>query len=342
MERAPDTFVTLAPGKCRIETTSLEPLKSTFVGYPDGLFIEVERDMASCRPTVDAKVSTPDFSRNAIAARIGPVGEAAFKFLPGGVQELLRGSDFQTVFVAPCGATINLPLEMLHVPNGRTAGCTYDDSLVGLRKSLPRIHGLVELSATWGRQPSNSARKALIVGNPHHHGFQHRGKTSCPVCKKDCCPVCGASTHCGAEPLAGARWAADQLATSLLERGFQLSPNDDPLLDDEGTREAVLKALESDRVALWVQTGHGSRSDDGESAEYLCMAGLGRLYPDSVARARLLGTVVHYDCCFVGRTWAQRGGRFRGHPTAALKAGASCALSSVHPLWDDAAAEVST
>jgi CHAT domain-containing protein len=37
----------------------------------------------------------------------------------------------------------------------------------------------------------------------------------------------------------------------------------------------------------------------------------------------------------------QGGGRFDGHPTAALIAGASCVLSSVHALWDDSAKEFS-
>lgn len=37
----------------------------------------------------------------------------------------------------------------------------------------------------------------------------------------------------------------------------------------------------------------------------------------------------------------QGGGRFDGHPTAALLAGAACVLSSAHPLFDCYAAEFS-
>ena len=50
---------------------------------------------------------------------------------------------------------------------------------------------------------------------------------------------------------------------------------------------------------------------------------------------------MHYDCCLVGATLAQGGGRFDGHTTAALLAGASCVLSSVHPVFDRYAAELS-
>jgi hypothetical protein len=42
-----------------------------------------------------------------------------------------------------------------------------------------------------------------------------------------------------------------------------------------------------------------------------------------------------------GARRALGGGRFDGHPTAALVAGASCVLSSVHPMFDRFAAELS-
>jgi hypothetical protein len=87
--------------------------------------------------------------------------------------------------------------------------------------------------------------------------------------------------------------------------------------------------------------GHGGWDAEGRYL-YLTLAGDDQLPPQPIAHRRWAHhPVVHYDCCVVGTTLAQGGGRFDGHPTAALLAGASCVLSSVHPLFDKYAAAFS-
>ena len=59
------------------------------------------------------------------------------------------------------------------------------------------------------------------------------------------------------------------------------------------------------------------------------------------SRGRWRGCICLIQLCTMSAAWLERrgGGRFDGHPTAALLARASCVLSSVHALWDDTAAE---
>ncbi len=112
---------------------------------------------------------------------------------------------------------------------------------------------------------------------------------------------------------------------------------------DEATGAAVLAALNDPGVRLWINLAHGIRgpAERGEGIELLALAGADTLDPREVARLDLHAGIVHNQCCYLGAARGRGGGRFDGHPTAALVAGASCVLSSAHPLWDDAAAEFS-
>jgi hypothetical protein len=105
----------------------------------------------------------------------------------------------------------------------------------------------------------------------------------------------------------------------------------------------VLQTLQDEGLAYWGTMSHGGRpsGEDGDEAESICLSAGDKLYPQDVAGRRLPGTIVHHDCCVVGTTHGRGGGRFDGHPSAALFAGASCVLASAHPLWDDAAAQFS-
>jgi tetratricopeptide (TPR) repeat protein len=303
-------------------------------------------------------------------ARLQSTSEAVFDLLPNEVKPLLAGDEYKTVFLAPCSATMNLPFEMVRVPHGwegkapaapviadsagdSSAGAspshgsrvTGHGQYVGLRRVMPRVHGLTELAQVIQRHPNlNGARKALVVGNPLHHGFPHAQEKPCPVCEKGKCRVCGDKKHCGLVSLEGAKAAATALKDPLRRRGFCLIPHGDILLDEQANAEAILSALADEELIFWAQNGHGGRptTEDAERVEYLALAGRDRLLPYSVARLRWKNApVVHQDCCVVGTTRGRGGGRFDGHPTAALLAGASCVLSSVHALWDDTAKEFS-
>ncbi len=82
--------------------------------------------------------------------------------------------------------------------------------------------------------------------------------------------------------------------------------------------------------------------DAEEHSLCLLLAGDGKLSPQQIVRHHWAHhPIVHYDCCLVGATLPRGGGRFDGHPTAALLAGVLCVLSSVHPVFDRYAAEFS-
>jgi hypothetical protein len=248
---------------------------------------------------------------------IAEAGAAAFALLPERIQRLLAGGDTHVVFLAPCGATVNVPFELLRPPGGH---------YLGLDRLLPRVHSLAELARVLDRRPpANGPRTALVIGDPCHQG---------------------------AKRLPHASQAASTLAGRLEQTGFRLVPAGDPLIDPEGIRpeegrvtaEVVLQALErAGELALLAAMCHGDRpsGETWEGIEYLAMSGTSRFYPFEVARRKLPGTIVHHDACVAGTVRARGGGRFDGHPTAALLAGASCVLSSVHPLWDQPAAEFS-
>lgn len=124
------------------------------------------------------------------------------------------------------------------------------------------------------------------------------------------------------------------LAVWLWQYGFQLVPHGVPLLP-------VTETALHEPFVLWAQMNYGVY-DAEEHSLCLLLAGDGKLSPQQIARHHWAHhTIVHYDRCLVGATLPRGGGRFDGHPTAALLAGASCVLSSVHPVFDRYAAEFS-
>src|SRR5947208_3524363 len=126
-----------------------------------------QQGMRAFGPQNPATQQAVSLLRSAVAAHIPSVGEAVFNLLPEGVKALLAGGDYETIFLAPCSATINLPFEMIHIPARRSSNRPYDDAYVGLRRLIVRTHGLSELAGVLLRQPAG--RKALVVGNPLHH-----------------------------------------------------------------------------------------------------------------------------------------------------------------------------
>src|SRR5262249_48076569 len=159
------------------------------------------------------------------------------------------------------------------------------------------------------------------------------------------------AAHQGAGRLKGAREAAIAVADRFKGRHFRLAPGGEPLIDPEGvpssgfglraTRQAVLDGLGDEDLTLWISMTHGNRPDEGRTgAEYLCLSGNDRLYPQEVACLKLPGTIVDHAACVVGTSRGRGGGRFDSHPNAALVAGASCVLASVHSIFDDKAAHL--
>jgi hypothetical protein len=202
------------------------------------------------------------------------------------------------VFLSPYGEMHNLPHELLMTADGP----------LGLQRLLPRVHSLAELAAVLARQPDTQRRQPLVVGNPTHGG----DFASLPSAE------------------AFARW----IATRLQRAGYELIPSGAPLLCDEASDRRVLEGM-AHAPTLTIYDGHGGRDEAGE---FLATAGQTEVRPREIARLPLKGGMVSYDCCVVGTTHYLRGGRYESHPNAALVAGASCALSAVHPLFDEPAA----
>lgn len=254
---------------------------------------------------------------NAHSQDLEKIGSEAFMLLPAQVQEFLGSSKYETIFLAPCRTTINVPFELLCIPSGVSSDASSMNSYLGLQYLLPRTHGLSDLSETLKRSPSRLPnRSALVVGNPIHEGF----------------PM-----------LPAAREMALKLAKRLSDSGFTLIPNDQALIDRRATAQNVLKAVNDGALRLWCHMGHGASqaSDVGGGVEYLALADQDRLLPTQIAEAVLDQTLVWFDCCVVGTTRAHGGGKLEGYPVAALLAGATSVLASVQPLFDKAAAEFS-
>jgi Tfp pilus assembly protein PilF len=299
-------FVALQPGRGTVETADITLVEAFW-----RLFDEVERANEQWRGGLPQLASNAEQSpaereaerqSSAVAyAHLEHAGEAVFSRLPPGVQSLLTGGDVATLFLAPCEATINLPFELLRTPGN-------DGAFIGLRHLLPRVQGLTQLVGVLQRPmlaEPNGSRRAVVVSNP---------------------------LHVGLPSLEGAETLAQALCHELSRSGY--APR--MLIGAAATSEAVVTELKSPGVGLWIHLGHGV-SREG-AADYLALAGTDRLEPFAVARLALSSAVVHVLSCHSGLVHGRGGGRFDGHPVAALVAGASCVLSSAHVLWDDAAA----
>ena len=272
-------------------------------------------------PQDDAPKHAQQDDRRALLAPVVQAAEAATALLPEPVREVLFGTDPTTLFLAPCGRSMLLPWEFLRLP-----GAPGDAGWLGLRRGLPRVHSLAELAVVVERQPpAGSQRQALVVGDPAHVS-EHT--------------VDGVRVKTPAPELPVTRAFARYLAQSLPGAGLGVVGGE-ALVGTAATSGALQIGLRTPDLALWCHSGHGGRPTEHEGAEYLCLAGEARFHPWEMRSFPLPGTVVHHDCCVAGTIRARGGGRFDGHPTAALAAGASAVLSSVHPLWDAPAGEFS-
>ncbi len=287
--------------------TLLETVVNDFEGYRR-LSNAARPAMAALQAPNLPKVAAIEMQKRVDAAynwmgrdAVAEAGAAAFRLLPAAVQALFADPAAPTLFLAPCSGTVLLPFELLREPGG---------DYVGLHTQIARVHGLGELASVLGRQPDGSAgRSALVVGDP-------------------------------TEDLPVTQAAAQRLATCLEATSTNPPFNVGLALRGNATRNTILNFLRAERPALWAYNGHGSYPDSREGAGFLCLAGDGRLIPQDMAQLPLPGTFVQLDCCNVGLARARGGGRFDGHPTALLLAGASCVLSSVHPLLDGTASQL--
>jgi tetratricopeptide (TPR) repeat protein len=174
---------------------------------------------------------------------------------------------------------------------------------LGLDRLFVRTHGLSELEQVLQRSPKN--KSAFLVGNPMHHEK---------------------------ETLPEAERAVIQLYEALKEREWDVQP---PLIGKDASEQAVCRELTTNHPALWVYAGHGEKQS-------LVLANEDFLPQDKVANQKWQSQpLAHYDCCYSGDILARGGGRFEGHPTAALFAGASAVLSSAHLLRDKTASDFS-
>jgi tetratricopeptide (TPR) repeat protein len=273
-----------------------------FLDALDVLFVEVETGIHAL--AFAASTKAPAATVQTLwrpVQRIPRRSEVAFNQLPAKVQALLNDAPFQTIFLAPDGRTVNHPFELLISRNGP----------LGLTHLMPHVHGFSALVDVLQRQPlfASTGCTALVVGNPLHEG---------------------------ARPLGGAQAAAKHVAERLRQRRYSFIPDDGPLLDNLATTEAFLTAFE-ERPVFALYEGHGGSDDVGE---YLAMAGPGKVRPQRMVRFGLSHhPAIHYDCCIAGTTRYSGGGRFDGHPSAVMLAGASCCLSSVYPIFDEPSRE---
>lgn len=319
-------FVILTPGHCQVRVAERAVLDKL-----SALFDTMERAIAAWQQSHPRAPAYEVLSLHATTAHVPPAAAAVYYALPDDVQALLTNDNYKTIFLAPCGATVNLPWELVRVPEKGREGNEEEWTYLGLQRLLPRTHGLGELTEVLQRHPRNEENG---IKRPGGRRTRTRGGRGAPAV------VVGNPLHTGTPPLPDSRTAAQALAARLRQGGFQLLPNGEALLDAQATSDAVDAAL-GEQFVLWAQMGHGGWDADGRYL-YLALAGNDKLSPQPIARRRWTHhPIVHYDCCVVGTTLAPGGGRFDGHPTAALLAGASCVLSSVHPLFDRYAAAFS-
>jgi hypothetical protein len=127
-------------------------------------------------------------SLHATTVHVPPAAAAVYHALPDAVQTLLTDPNYHTIFLAPCGVSVNLPWELVQVPERSDAGSAPSSHYVGLQRLLPRTRGLGELSEVLQRQPMRGGNgitvphatvtrtrgrhgaRAVVVGNPLHTG----------------------------------------------------------------------------------------------------------------------------------------------------------------------------
>jgi hypothetical protein len=308
-------FVLLAPKDCTVMTAGRDALDKLLQlqSQMSSAFEEISRAAAEGKTKSDATIE-------AAAETITKLGSEAFALMPERLRAIFTDESLDTIFLIPCMLTVNLPFESL---------CTSHPSSIldfgvranflGLRHVLPRLNGFTELRSVVTRQPKGEV--AVVVGNPLHQTAELRLPS-----------------------LPRARATAIRVSEELRGVGFRLSPSDKALLDEKATAGTIVNALRAPSIRLWVQMGHGIRSHGGgNSLGYsVACAGSSVLTPESVADLNWESApIIHLDCCVVGVSLVRGGGRFTGHPIAALRSGASCVIASAHPLWDDAAADFS-
>lgn len=299
-------FVMLVPGRCVVEIAEARLLRAAW-----SLFDEVENAFARFPAEAQKSLATVSDNITDHEDRVRNAARLAREKVAHRIPELGK----QAFSELPSGIRSLLAGReydtIVLFPCSATMNLPFEmlhdgQGYIGLRQVLPRVNGLGAFCSISRRQPKGQS--AVVVGNPTHRGLPE---------------------------LMEARRTAAIIAELL---------NANPILDEDATRRRVLEALGRDGPRIWLQMGHGGRSGEasGGEGEYLAMAGRERILSEDIAQLRWPNhPVVHQDCCFVGWTRGVGGGRFEGHASAALRAGASCVLSSVHPLWDDEAAKFS-
>jgi len=242
-----------------------------------------------------------------VSSRIREAAQSVSALLPTTVRDLLFTSDLDVVFISACPRTANFPFEFVTSADRPGSWATRDHTYLGLRRIFSRVVSLRDLNDIVARQPTGDG--AVLVGNPSHNGL---------------CSLPGAHHEC------------QVLSGMLQSRKFSLRPDGSCLLNEAADRKRVISALSSDSVQFFGYMGHGgvSRNQDGEATEYLALAGDDRLFPTDVPQLNLTGTMVHLDSCVSGTMRGKGGGRWDGFPAAVMFAGASCVLSTAHPVLD--------
>jgi hypothetical protein len=242
-----------------------------------------------------------------VASRIQEAAQAVSALLPATVRDVLFTSDLDAIFISPCARTANLPFEFITCVDPAQSHPTLDRTYLGARRILSRVVSLRSLNNIETRQPVGDG--ALLVGNPLHNGL---------------CSLPGAHHEC------------EVLSQMFRSHNFTLRPNGCCLVNEAADRRGVMSALANDSVRFFGYMGHGGASRDhyGKTVEYLALAGIDRLFPADVSQMKLNGTMIHLDACVTGSMRGKGGGRWEGFPAAIMFAGASCVLSTAHPVLD--------
>ena len=182
-----------------------------------------------------------------------------------------------------------------------------DGDYFALRKVVARTHGLGELEQVLQRQPETPS--AVIVGNPRHEGAPDL-------------PAAGAEACALWNRLRARGWKV---------RGGVRAPGN-LLLGEEATTNNVVEWLRNEASGLIVFSSHGEPMS-------VLLEGKDKLTDATVVSVGLKHhPLLHFDCCWAGWNVGSGGGRYLGMPVAALRAGASAAIASAHPLYDKHAA----
>lgn len=289
-------FFTLQPSG-RVEITTIEK------GWSSKFFELFEFINQTLKDLSFEDELKPENLYNELNARL-PVlykfGRELFDMLPEEVQVFLK-SETKYIFISPYAEMQNLPFEFLYLPIRES-----NREWLGLKKLLPRVHNFSELHSVLLRQPDQSSRGGIVIGDPQDN-------------------------------LPFAKETATLIANKLQNYGFELVPDGGPILGKSATNWKFLDGFNTG-IVFGFYAGHGGFDNFGA---FLGIEEVERLRPSSLASLSLdSNPIIYYDCCSSGIEHYNWGGEYKGLGYITISIGASCCLQSNRFLIDKLASNM--